>query len=258
MKSADGKMKEKCFQQVKLAEDFRAIITLWRKDGDNAVWFPEPQGVSITEPGHWLELYSSEELMGSCSQIYRDEKGEHIYVDAEFSDDENGEYRKIVIRLPEKEIVEARDIDIEENFRPEFLQTPTVSRVVQRIAKAEKIIFALAHKAEAPVYPTDEMNELLDKIDGKIYRSMPLKCPHCNGDLVGSQVKYTVVVPVSFFMHAGTFGICEAEAYQSVTEAVNAGKVVGECLHCGRELSAEYINRHKGGWQYRWRYDPHK
>lgn len=255
---ADSKKKKKRFQQVKLAEDFKAIITLLRKDGDNAAWVREPQGVSITEPGHWLELYSSPELMGSCSKIYRDEKGEHIYVDADFHDDETGEYREIVIRLPEKEIVEARDIDIEENFRPEFLQTPTVSRILQRIAKDEKIIFALARKAEAPVYPTEEMNELLDKIGGKIYRSMPLQCPHCHESLVGSHAKYTVIIPVSFFMHAGNFGIWEPEAYQAITEAVNAGKVVGECLHCNRELSAEYINRHKGGWQYRWRPDPHK
>ena len=42
------------------------------------------------------------------------------------------------------------------------------------------------------------------------------------------------------------------------TAAVNAGKVVGECLHCNRELSAEYINRHKDGWRYRWRSDQHK
>lgn len=69
--------------------------------------------------------------------------------------------------------------------------------------------------------------------------------------MTDSQEIFTVIVPVLFYMHAGNFGIREPEAYWALTEAVNEGKVVGECLHCNRELSAEYINRHKGGWQYR-------
>ncbi len=118
-------------------------------------------------------------------------------------------------------------------------------------------IFEIEKKMDDPSATEDDMTALRDRIDGKIYRSMPVTCPYCHGNLMGEQVHYIVHIPVKFYMHSGNFGVFDDEVYQSVTEAVEAGEVEGVCEHCGHTITAEDINKVKDGWKYVWRYDPH-
>ena len=76
--------------------------------------------------------------------------------------------------------------------------------------------------------------------------------------MTGEQADFTVNIPAKFYMMKGGFYIDESGAYQAVVEAVHRGDVTGKCLRCHHLLTADDINSVKDGWQYRWRYDPHK
>ena len=203
----------------------------------------------------WCELYSDRELMGRCSGVHHDVDGDHVYVEAEFND--GPESYELIIRLPECEIVEVWALDNPKEFDVNSLKTECVGHILQRLALATDTIFEIARKMADPNATEDDMNALRDRIDGKIFRSMPVTCPYCHGNLMGEQVHYIVHIPVKFYMHSGNFGVFEDEVYQSVTEAVEAGKVEGVCELCGHTITAEDINKVKDGWKYTWRYDPH-
>ena len=205
----------------------------------------------------WCVLYSDRDLMGECSGIHHDTNGDHVYVEVEFFDDDAQESRELIIRLPECEIAEVWALENPKAFDVNSLKTEDVGQTLQRLALATDTIFELARKMVDPDVTEDEMNALRDKIDGKIYRSMPVTCPYCHGNLMGEQAHYIVHIPVKFYMHSGNFGVFEDEVYQSVTEAVEAGEVEGVCELCGHTITAEDINKVKDGWKYAWRYDPH-
>ena len=205
----------------------------------------------------WCVLYSDRELMGECSGVHHDADGDHVYVEVDFSGHEENEYHELIVRLPECEIVEVFALDNPKEYDVNSLKTESVGEVLQRLALATDTIFEIARKQAEPDVTEDDMNALRDKIDGKIWRSMPIACPYCHKSFMGEHVQYVVHIPVKFYMHSGNFGVFEDEVYQSVTEAVEAGKVEGVCEFCGHTVTAEDINKVKDGWKYRWRYDPH-
>lgn len=231
---------------VRIAKDLRVNdADAWKRFFKRELYYP---------------LYSDVWLRGGFSSIVRDETGDHAYVVAYFNDlegaDENGEQR-IVVRLPEGEIVAVYGVKDAAAFAPDSLKTEQVGEALQRIMLGSAVILEMAHTVDEPDCTDDKkLNALRDKIDGKIVRSIHVECPHCHRMLLSGDAIFTVEVPVGFYADMEEFVIFEHEVYEAVRQAVNEGRVTGECQHCHHALTAKDINRDKEGWQYRWRYDP--
>ena len=171
--------------------------------------------------------------------------------------DQPREYVQLILRLPNWEIREVR-YPSDPNFSIDDMDLDEVAKSLKRLYADQEVIFELARRAAKDDCTQDDLNSLRDKIDGKIIRQMPFICPYCHESMTGEQADFTVNIPVKFYMMKGGFYIDESGAYQAVVEAVHRGDVTGECLRCHHLLTADDINSVKDGWQYRWRYDPHK
>ncbi len=230
-----------CADTVKIAEDLQV--------NSSKVW-------NAYFEKRWQFLYSDQSLSGIVSDVFHDATGDHVYVNVELLDAEADESYEIIVRLPEGEIVSAQIDTDAAGFNPALLNTNAVNEAMQRIMLDTPVILEMARRAEEPDCSEDDLNALRDKIGGKIVRRMLVQCPYCQ-EYLFDFTHYTVEIPIKFYADCSEFYLYEEEMYQSVTEAVQAGKVTGECEHCGHILTAEDINAAKDGWKYRWRYDPH-
>ena len=171
--------------------------------------------------------------------------------------DQSIEFIQLVLRLPNWEIREVQ-YPSDPNFCIDDIDCDEVANSLKRLYADQAVILELARRTAMDNCTEDNLNALRDKIKGKIVRRMPTTCPYCHESMTGEMVNFTVNIPVKFYMTKGTICINKNEAYQEVVEVVQKGNVTGECLRCHHLLTAEDINYVKDGWQYRWRYDPHK
>ena len=249
-----NEMKDNTFPPVRIASDLKIIYSETGLSNEAA----EPPFYHGWEV--W-DLYSDGDRVGYFTKARTDGVREYVdvlisvsYIDKKT---DRVEHVDLVVRLPDGLVLGAK-YPSNPDFCADDLQNEDIAAEIQKLHEDEDIIFALGKKVQEPDFTVEDLNALRDKIGGKIYRCMPLECPYCHGSLVGEQVAFTVNIPVSFYMHSGNFGIKEADVYQNVVDAVQRGDVTGECLICHHEITAEDINKEKTGWQYRWRYDPHK
>ena len=204
--------------------------------------------------GVWHPLYSEIQLEAEFSDISSDATGDHVSVYVVCHDDEDVEF---IVRLPEGEITEICGPYVTKDFDRESLKTEDVREILQRLASDRDTIFAMARKASDPDCTEYDLNELRDKIGGKIVRKLPSRCPRCHRTFPGDEeIIFTVMIPVEFYMEGYSFRTLDGEMKKDLVEAVEKGEVTGKCPYCHHVLTAEEIDKEKEGWQYRWRYDP--
>lgn len=202
----------------------------------------------------WHDLYADFQLTAEFSGIHRDADKNHVYVYVECY--EGDVLNQFIVMLPEGVISEIIVTDETVEFDETTLKTESIGRIIQRLVLDTNTIFELAKKITEPNCTEEDLNEIRDKISGKIIRRLLDKCPYCHNPMNGDKdIIYTVQIPVQFYMEHGTFKVLESEANQSIVEAVQAGRVKGECPYCHHIVSAKDIEPSKMGWKYMWRYN---
>ena len=202
----------------------------------------------------WHDLYADSQLTAEFSGIHRDADVNRVYVYVECY--EGDTLNQFVVRLPEGVISEIILTDETAEFNATTLKTGSIGRIIQRLVLDMNTIFEMAKKITEPNCTEEDLNEIRDKISGKIIRQLLAECPYCRNPMNGDKdIIYTVQIPVRFCMEHGTFNVLESEANQSIVEAVQAGNVTGECPYCHHIISAKDIEPSKMGWKYKWRYN---